>query len=399
MDQLTQSNREWLDQRFAVSDGQYVAHQPIYGFGRGATEGTHLRRFCRTLNLFRSLLPLSPASILDVGGAEGYAMSLARHLTGADVVTVDLSRSACERACEFWGLRAAALDAADLPFADDAFDLVLCSEVVEHLSHPFHTIAELLRVARRYVLLTTEATFPWELHRHAYLLTRDPGEPHFDRNHWLPRDFLALFGPMCAIRPQFALAAVRATATDPERARSLVRSMAAPTVHTATTQGVIVVVEKQGASVPPPTSARDTEILDLLFDGPMNACPRQEDRWTDALVGRVRCPDCRTPPVLRSREQLFCQQCEREFGPVDGVLTLFSRASAPQRPDEAEAARRLTSDPGRLADLLDLVRRFETTNVSRSRPGYVFYLGLRWMLNQVRWSIVRAERWRRRAAP
>lgn len=45
-----------------------------------------------------------------------------------------------------------------LPWPADAFDLVICCEVLEHLQRPAEGLAELARVARRHVLLST----PWE---------------------------------------------------------------------------------------------------------------------------------------------------------------------------------------------------------------------------------------------
>lgn len=46
----------------------------------------------------------------------------------------------------------------DLPFEDGSFDLVLCCEVMEHLERPREALAEVARVARNYVLIST----PWE---------------------------------------------------------------------------------------------------------------------------------------------------------------------------------------------------------------------------------------------
>jgi ubiquinone/menaquinone biosynthesis C-methylase UbiE len=46
----------------------------------------------------------------------------------------------------------------ELPFSDDEFDLVICCEVLEHVQRPAAGMAELARVARRHVLIST----PWE---------------------------------------------------------------------------------------------------------------------------------------------------------------------------------------------------------------------------------------------
>ncbi len=49
-------------------------------------------------------------------------------------------------------------DAADMPFADDAFDYVICSHVLEHVPDPAAVIAELTRVARAGYIEVPEAS-------------------------------------------------------------------------------------------------------------------------------------------------------------------------------------------------------------------------------------------------
>lgn len=76
---------------------------------------------------------------LDVGCRDGY---WARKLKtkGYEVVAVDIEPHYAE------GLQ---VDAnANLPFADNEFDLIWCSEVIEHLNNPGFTIAEFKRVLK-----------------------------------------------------------------------------------------------------------------------------------------------------------------------------------------------------------------------------------------------------------
>lgn len=50
--------------------------------------------------------------------------------------------------------RALEADISALPFEDDTFDLVLCTEVLEHLPEPRTVVRELSRVSARHVFLT-----------------------------------------------------------------------------------------------------------------------------------------------------------------------------------------------------------------------------------------------------
>lgn len=47
------------------------------------------------------------------------------------------------------------LDCEKLPFADNSFDIVTCTQVIEHLQKPQKVIKELIRVARKLVCIAT----------------------------------------------------------------------------------------------------------------------------------------------------------------------------------------------------------------------------------------------------
>jgi ubiquinone/menaquinone biosynthesis C-methylase UbiE len=196
VDAYTKETREWLDRRFAQAsaDGVYLAHQPIYGFDAGHCEPSLTPRYVRTLEIMRALAQLRFDSCLDVGAAEGYKAELVHRLFGARVVVSDLSENACRRAREIYGLTARPGDVHELPFESEEFDVALCSETLEHVSDVQAALSELLRVARKAVVITVpneserrveEARAAVEPHAHIHsfgrhsldFLTRERGLP------------------------------------------------------------------------------------------------------------------------------------------------------------------------------------------------------------------------------
>ena len=138
-----------------------------------------------------------PRSLLDVGCGEGVlTQRWARALGGGRVVGIDLDDPALraewqrrhEPNLEF---RAAA--AGRLPFADGEFDVAAAIEVLEHVPDPAHTLAEMARVAERWLLVSVPREPLWRvlnIARGAYLrdLGNTPGHVH----HFSRRGFLGL---------------------------------------------------------------------------------------------------------------------------------------------------------------------------------------------------------------
>lgn len=156
MDEYTLKTKLWLDNRFRETDpaGIYYAHQPIYGFRKGHCEFGMVSRYIRTYHIMRAIQRLDVRSLLDVGAAEGYKAAVARELFRLEVTCTDLSEEACNRAREIYGIEAVPADIHELPFSDNAFDVTLCSETLEHVTDYRRAMRELLRVSKKAVIVT-----------------------------------------------------------------------------------------------------------------------------------------------------------------------------------------------------------------------------------------------------
>ena len=114
-----------------------------------------MRRFFETVAL--PVHSFSPSTILDAGCGEGFFSDfLARRNDNWSVTGTDLSADAIAYAHKLFGSRVqfATANIYQLPFKDNSFDVVVCSEVLEHLDDPLLALTEIIRVARTGVVLS-----------------------------------------------------------------------------------------------------------------------------------------------------------------------------------------------------------------------------------------------------
>jgi 2-polyprenyl-3-methyl-5-hydroxy-6-metoxy-1,4-benzoquinol methylase len=152
-----------------------------------------------------------PSSLLDVGCGEGVLVHRwAQRLGERRVVGIDLQEESIQAGWsehEAPNLEYRMMQAENLPFAANEFDLATAIELLEHVPDPEHTLAEMARCAERHLLVSVPREPLWRalnMARGAYLsqLGNTPGH----LNHWSKRSFVRLLsrhGDLIEVRSPF----------------------------------------------------------------------------------------------------------------------------------------------------------------------------------------------------
>ena len=290
---------------------------------------------------------------------------------------------------------AVTLDLTRLPFRDGAFDVVVSSEVLEHLVHPVEALAEMVRVARRAVVLTSlEALAPDRLRRVLSHLAIDVRRPHVERNFFLIDEFRALLGDdlrhealLCydrsPVNPFWPRARIDATFDAIRDRDTLERALvrAAETVpHGPGTMGIVLARVAPGVHVAPARPEADPALArwlvnevasleyytfaELCAHGVLRVRPELEppgpapDRpVAPALLARLQCPECRGV-LVQDPGALRCTGCGASFSTDYGVPNLHPTRAHDDRAAREEAVRRLCGDDAvRAATVVRLMER------------------------------------------
>jgi len=93
-------------------------------------------------------------SILDVGCANGYLMSIIENLATVKMIRgIDSDKKFVD------GKRILDGNITKIPFKDNVFDLVIAKDVIEHTSDNIRAIEEMIRVSKKYIFLSAPAPF------------------------------------------------------------------------------------------------------------------------------------------------------------------------------------------------------------------------------------------------
>jgi 2-polyprenyl-3-methyl-5-hydroxy-6-metoxy-1,4-benzoquinol methylase len=165
----------------------------------GAAANWLIDRFFAGVRDLVQRLPAPPATVLEVGCGAGFSTQRLRPMVAPDARFV---------ASEFGATLAAAASIRNpavpmgresvyaLARADRSFDLVLLLEVLEHLDNPPAALAELARVCRGHVVLSTPREPLWcalNMARGKYLA--DWGNTPGHVNHWSTRGLMRAVAP------------------------------------------------------------------------------------------------------------------------------------------------------------------------------------------------------------
>jgi SAM-dependent methyltransferase/uncharacterized protein YbaR (Trm112 family) len=360
--------RRWLAAHYTQALDQLgTAPDPVWradGTPRRMT-AYHFQEVLRKLKIFRWLDRLEFSSAIDVGSGFDIFPELIHARYGADALYSDFTHAmnlpygAASSRLD----RAVTVNAARLPFPDNSIDLVMASEVLEHLVRPIEVIAELVRVARKYVVMTSLealAVNRWERTRaHWHIDTR---QPHVERNFFLAAELDAIFGPRwhhesLLLAP--SLPASTFVGTDEQAAAyaaldrraavvsALVRAVSVDG-HPDGAMGIVLVKPLADAPVRPANPPGDAALADWLVGQAARyqdvvlelaaarsrgetVLPARERPVAAELRVRLCCPDCRGA-LAAAEGGLRCAACNADFAAEHGVPILY-----PLRPHDAEA--------------------------------------------------------------
>ncbi len=390
---VEERTRHWLEANFLSTLA--ALHDPSQTTFAPDGRLQHLTRYGfqevqRKLKIFRWLDRLRFESFLDVGAGIDQYPNLVRRRYGVAAYFSDFVHglNLPYGGADYGRLdHAVTLNIVRLPFADDSIDVVLASEVLEHLVSPVEAIAELLRVARRYVIMTSlEALSANRWERLRAHLRVDPSVPHVDRNFFVLDELAAIFGadwhhenlfhdpalPASQFAPAAAQAAAYARLTDVDAFADALCRAVAVTDHRPGAMGILLVKAKPGAAVAAPAGddralarwlidataaaqAAGFRLLEQIRAG--TAAFAERDRPVAAdLLARLRCPDC-LGPLTRAGAGVRCPACDTTFPGEYGVPILYPVRHPQPRP-EAEWLPRLSgNDPARARTIRRVVRR------------------------------------------
>lgn len=113
-----------------------------------------IKKFFSTLISLAKSLKIE--SILDAGCGEGFTMDkLLKNEVGKRIEGIEYEKNAIDFGKKlFPDLIIKQGSVYELPYKDNSFDLIICTEVLEHLEDPTKALKEMLRVSKKYLMIS-----------------------------------------------------------------------------------------------------------------------------------------------------------------------------------------------------------------------------------------------------
>lgn len=139
-------------------------------------------------NLIDLIAPLNPKKILDAGCGEGFTLAkLFERKIGDELEGIDYSKDAIRIGKKNHpNLNLKTGNIYSLSYRNNQFDLVICTEVLEHLEKPAIALSEVERVSSKYILFTVPNE-PWWMLFNFTKWGRQKEIGHI--NHWTSSQF------------------------------------------------------------------------------------------------------------------------------------------------------------------------------------------------------------------
>ena len=123
---------EWTGERIIPKEGSWMFQR-------------HLKAYQFSMDFCRNKV------ILDAGCGEGYGSNLLAEVA-TKVIGVDISQEAIRHAREKYSrenLHYYVMDAVNMDFADNTFDVIISFQVIEHLNNPLKFLKEIKRILKK----------------------------------------------------------------------------------------------------------------------------------------------------------------------------------------------------------------------------------------------------------
>ena len=220
-----------------------------------------------------------------------------------------------------------------LPFADGAFDYVICSHVLEHVEDPARLITELERVARRGYIETPseigERIYGWHYHNwvvnlvnDCLMLRRNKGKPQFGQlfhrlaatdKHWkrfhLTHHNLFLVQYEWEDTINYEILPDQTAALNLECLDTLERLITSDKDTSGQREWLLLL-----KSIVPRRIVSHAKSLSIK-----GSHRRQRKTLHEILV----CPQCKAK-LIWEEQQLHCEACERHYPIIDGIPSFIS---------------------------------------------------------------------------